>query len=121
MVLLVPCYPKLPSETSHQEDYEFLEFPLTLVLRGDQVSEVDFRPQGFMYDSGHIVAITDLDGNDMPEFWLEGSICECDGDEADYGPEGCQCSGGRVVEFRQGLLQEWTPPQSSKEVGNRGK
>lgn len=121
MVLLLPCYPKLPSVTSHEEDYEFLEYPLTLVLRGNQVSVVDMRPRGFMYDSGHVVAITDLDGNDMPEFWLAGTVCECDGDEADYGDEGCQCSGEMVVEFRQGRLQDWIAPSSTQAVGDRSR
>lgn len=80
------------------------QYPLTLVVQDDRVTEVELRKYEFLYNSGHIAYITDLDSNDMPEFWLWGYVCECEGDGE---PGGCGCDGSVVVEFRNGNLQPW--------------
>ena len=107
MVVTVACYPSLEPDQTSSRYYAYLEYPLTFVVRGDTVTEVGLSAHGFMYESGLISFITDLDGNDMPEFWLFGAVCECDGEPKDYGPKGCDCDGGTVVEFRNGSLHPW--------------
>lgn len=107
VVVTVQCYPPLGLTEADERYYTYLEYPLTVVVLGDRVTEVDLRPQGFMYESGRISFITDIDGNNNPEFWLAGPICECDGEPKDYGPKGCDCNGGVTVEFRGGSLSPW--------------
>lgn len=106
VVVLLPCH---PAEGEDVKDLTPLEFPLTFVVRKREVSRVDFSNHGFMYQSGAIGAVTDADGNGSPEFWLSGAVCECDGEPDNYGPEGCQCDGGSVVEFRAGALHVLRP------------
>lgn len=105
VVVTVQCYPPVALTESDDRYYAYLEYPLTIVILGNRVTEVDLRAHGFMYESGRISFITDVDGNNMPEFWLAGAVCECDGEPEDYGPEGCDCDGGITVEFRDGSLQ----------------
>lgn len=107
VVVTVQCYPPQGLAESDDRYYAYLEYPLTIIVLGDRVTEVDLRAHGFMYESGHISFITDIDGNNNPEFWLAGEVCECDGEPEDYGPEGCDCEGGVTVEFRDGSLQPW--------------
>ncbi len=105
VVVTVQCYPPQGLAKSDDRYYAYLEYPLTLIIFGNRVTEVDLRANGFMYESGHISFITDIDGNNNPEFWLTGAVCECDGEPEDYGPEGCDCDGGVTVEFSDGNLQ----------------
>jgi len=80
-------------------------YPFTLVIKGSTISEVNFKEYEFMYDYPMIKWITDIDRNQMPEFWLEGEICEC-GSEEEKDPEGCQCEGLMVGEFSNGSLKK---------------
>lgn len=107
VVVTVECYPPQRLAKSDDRYYAYLEYPLTVIILGDRVTEVDPGAHGFMYESGRISFITDIDGNNNPEFWLAGPVCECDGEPEDYGPEGCDCDGGVTVEFRDGRLQPW--------------
>ncbi|UCV20359.1 hypothetical protein [Ferribacterium limneticum] len=107
MVVTVACSPSLETDQTASRYYAYLEYPLTFIVQGDTVTEVDLSAQGFMYESGKISFITDLDQSDMPEFWLFGDVCECDGEPEDFGPNGCDCDGGVVVEFRNGSLHPW--------------
>lgn len=113
-VITVGCYPSLEKDTKAQEYYAYVEYPLTLIVQGDEVAEVDLSSQGFMYESGRISFITDLDRNNMLEFWLSGDVCECDGEPDDYGPNGCDCNGGKVLEYRNGVFQPWKKRTPSK-------
>lgn len=106
VVVTVQCYPRQGLAKS-DDRYAYLEYPLTVIVLGDRVTEVDLRAHGFMYESGRISFITDIDGNNNPEFWLAGPVCECDGEPEDYGPDGCDCDGGVTVEFRDGDLRLW--------------
>jgi hypothetical protein len=83
------------------------EFPLTIVVVGDQVKEINLTKFGFMYQSGKIEYITDIDRDDSPEIWISGPICECDGGPEDYGPQGCDCDGGVTVELLDGKVERW--------------
>lgn len=103
-VLTVRCDP--PRGTS-EPGGRYFEYPLTLFIRDDTVFEVDLQSHGFMYDSGRIGYISDIDRNDAPEFWLYGDVCECDGEPEDYGGKECDCSGVAVLEFRNGRLHRW--------------
>jgi hypothetical protein len=107
IVVTVACYPPLDTDVTSNRYYAYDEYPLTFIVRGDTVSEVDFSKYGFEFKSGSLSFITDLDGNDMPEFWLLGYVCECDGPPEYYGPEGCDCDGNYVVEFQNGSLRPW--------------
>jgi len=112
VVVRVPCQ---PAEGEEVKDLTLLEYPLTFVVRKHEASRVDFSNHGFMYQSGAITAVTDANGDGSPEFWLSGAVCECDGEPEDYGPEGCQCDGGSVVEFRAGALHVLRPQARTNE------
>jgi hypothetical protein len=101
-VITVSCEPPRGVHRSDKRYSAYREYPLTIVVRGDLIEEVDLQGDGFMYESGRIAFITDIDENYMPEFWLFGDVCECDG-----GPRGCDCNGGKVVEFKDHELQPW--------------
>lgn len=107
VVVTVMCHPREIQPESDDRGNEYLEYPLTMIVLGDRVTEVDLGVHGFMYETGHISFITDIDGNNKPEFWLTGDVCECDGEPEDYGSEGCDCGGGVTLEFRDGKLQPW--------------
>ena len=116
MVLTVPCWPTLIKDQNDPRYYAFLEYPLTLEITRGRIAEVPMSQRGFMYQSGSMRGVTDIDGNGMPEFWLSGAICECDGEPQDYGPEGCQCDGTAVVEYRNGKLIDWQARKRGKSV-----
>jgi hypothetical protein len=102
-IVTVTCdQPKGIAETDPRY-YAYLDFPLTIVVLGDSATEVDLNHYGFMYDSGQIAFITDIDHDNKPQFWLKGEICECD----DEREKDCDCEGGITVEFKNGSLQRW--------------
>lgn len=49
----------------------------------------------FMYETGSIARVTDVNNDGNPELWLNGDVCECDGmEEGDI----CDCGGEIAVE-----------------------
>lgn len=112
IVLLVPC--KLSSnkeaapEDLHEGYYAYLEYPLAWVVNADRVAEAELYRHGFLYNSGVVSAITDIDGNGMPEFWLTGDVCG----EADDAQ--CDNNGLKVMEFNNGRLRNWERPGRPK-------
>lgn len=71
------------------------DYPTVISVNKNRVKEVDLSGSGFMYQSGKISAISDLNNNGYVEFWLSGAICECDGlAEGDI----CDCNGTMIVE-----------------------
>mgnify|MGYP001806049286 CR=1 FL=1 len=111
-ILTHACYPPGLAQDDPRF-HAYLEYPLTLVLEQDRVRELDLSPHAFMYQSGLLSAVSDVDGDGLPELWLSGSVCECDGEPEDYGPEGCQCDGVSVLEVREGVLSPWPPADDS--------
>ncbi len=105
-VLLVPCHPSgnPPQRDLHEGYYAYLEYPIAFVIDGDHVAEADLYKHGFLYNSGAVSAITDIDNNGMPEFWLSGEVCGED--------DGAQCDGNglKALEFKSARLRSWTPP-----------
>jgi len=100
-ILTADCSGTYPSDST------LVEYPLTILVTAGSVQRVrNFEQFGFMYQSGDFRAVSDIDKNGFPEFWLGGSICECDGlDENDP----CDCFGETVAEARKGVLAEWKP------------
>ncbi len=84
-----------------------LEFPRAISISDYGVREIDLSSHGFMSQSGRIEAISDLNNNGRVEFWLSGSICECDGDQG----EACDCDGTVVVEEPEAMI---SAPSSSQ-------
>lgn len=111
-ILTHTCFPPRLAQDDPRF-HAYLEYPLTLVLEQDRVRELDLSPHAFMYESGVLSAVSDVDGNGQPELWLSGQICECDGEPSDYGPEGCQCEGIAVLELREGVLSPRPPASAS--------
>ena len=99
-VLTVPCDPTI---NSNRVGGRYFEYPLTIVIQGSAVAEADLPHYGFIYDTGRLKFITDTDGNDMPEFWLSGEVCEPGPDDPELG----NCNGSAIVEFRNGSLHLW--------------
>lgn len=99
------CYRVItPATANTAEDIE-IEYPVVLVAKGDSILEVsNLNEFGFMYQSGSINAVTDMNKNGCLELWLDGNICECG-----EGEEPCECDGTSVVENRDGKLYEYKP------------
>jgi hypothetical protein len=74
------------------------EYPLVVLVSDSAVKEIDLANHGFMYESGRILAYTDADNNGLVEFWLRGSVCECEGDAKAEGQQACDCEATIVVE-----------------------
>lgn len=73
------------------------EYPVTFVSTSVSIRELaEMYRYGFMYQSGVLKAVTDINNNGHLELWLEGAICECDGEDN----EPCDCTGTTVVEGR---------------------
>lgn len=112
-VITISCYPpnNVPLDDRRQNTY--ISHPLTFVVSNRSAQEVDLSAYTFMYETGHIDAITDIDRNGMPEFWLSGAICECDGDPPPNTQEECDCDSTEVREFKSGRLVNWKRSRKS--------
>lgn len=74
------------------------EYPLVVLVSDSAVREINLANHGFMYESGRILAYTDVDNNGLVEFWLRGSVCECEGGAKAEGQQACDCEATIVVE-----------------------
>jgi hypothetical protein len=73
------------------------EYPMILAATRDSIHELkELDRFGFMYQSGELKAVTDINGDGHSELWLEGDVCECDGEDN----ESCDCARTTVVEER---------------------
>lgn len=81
----------------------FSEYPVILSISDDSVRELaEMNKYGFMYQSGSLKAVTDSNNNGRLELWLEGAICECDGEDN----EPCDCTGTTVVEVPSIIVEK---------------
>ena len=106
-VVTISCYPpkNIPLDDPRQNTY--ISHPLTFVVSKKSAQEVDLSAYTFMYETGRIDAITDIDRNGLPEFWLSGAICECDGEPTANTQEECDCDSTKVREFKSSRLVNW--------------
>jgi len=74
------------------------EYPLVVLVSEGAVKEINLASHGFMYESGRILAYTDVDNNGLVEFWLRGSVCNCETGAKTQGQQGCDCESTIVVE-----------------------
>jgi sugar lactone lactonase YvrE len=65
-------------------------YPKVISVNDTRIKEIKIE-YGFMYDSGSITAITDVNNNGYVEFWVEGTIMECE-------EGGCDPNGTAVLE-----------------------
>ena len=71
-----------------------IEFPMMTVTEGDSVQRLANMDQfAFTHETGHLLAVTDLDRDGRLEPWIAGPIHECGRDEDPRGSKG-----GRVIE-----------------------
>lgn len=69
--------------------YESHAYPLTLLVTGNRVVSVAIPDElGFLYETGRLVGVSDMDGDGRLELWFEGSVAECDTDDAECESEG---------------------------------
>jgi hypothetical protein len=110
-VVTISCSPanNIPLDDERQNIY--IAHPLTFVVANRTAQEVNLSEYTFMYQTGNIDAVTDIDRNGLPEFWLSGAICECDGDPPPNTQEECDCDRTEVREFKFGRLVNWKRPR----------
>ncbi len=103
-VLTLGCrQPESPTEENSQRSFEFDEYPLVIVINPGSVKRVEnFSEFGFMYQTGTIMRVSDVDRNGAPEFVLGGTVYECDDPDGTNSP--CNSEGTIVVEARNGKL-----------------
>jgi sugar lactone lactonase YvrE len=70
------------------------EYPAIISVNDTRVKIIDLSSYQFMYESGIITAITDINNNGEVEFWLEGTIAECE----PVDEEKCESQGSIIVE-----------------------
>jgi hypothetical protein len=101
-VITISCFGATNLPPNDRREQTYISYPLTFVVSDGQAQEVDFSEYMFEYETGHIDAITDIDRNNQPEFWLSGATCECGENE-----DSCDCEGTKIRELRAGKLVEW--------------
>ena len=101
-VITISCFGATNLPPNDRRLQTFISYPLTFVVYDGEAQEVDFSEYMFEYETGHIDAITDIDRNNRPEFWLSGATCECGENE-----DSCDCEGTEIREFIAGKLVEW--------------
>jgi len=99
-ILTVACFNYgAPDIDATRAGNTFLEYPLVLVIKGEQVQRIEnFAEFGYMYESGQIIGVADRDRDGDPEFLLEGTTSEGDGEETDP----CSGSSGRSLAEARG-------------------
>lgn len=76
------------------------EYPLVYILNKEKIYPiVNLNNYSFMYESGKIVNVTDVNDDGNFELWLEGDVCECD----DPSEKNCNCNGITVIEESEGI------------------
>lgn len=127
------CYRQpIGDDTREELGWAHSEFPIVFLKTSEGLAEVNgLDAFGFMYESGSLVAVTDLDDDGDLELWLEGAICECDGEidaeqhsetagdkdndsatfahEVSGGGSACACDGFSVVELVGGEVESFQP------------
>ncbi len=108
-ILIAHCHAKiqLDNETSGV-DLPDQEYPMVFIIRNNMASAFEnFQEFGFMYETGQLNYITDINRDGNPEFWLEGDVSECDGEGVCSSP--CDYRGSKIVEISDGLGKEIEP------------
>lgn len=76
------------------------EYPLVYKINKEKIYPiVNLHDYSFMYESGGIFNVSDLNNDGNFELWLQGDVCECD----DPDEKNCDCNGISVVEESEGI------------------
>ena len=102
VVLIANCQAKIrPEGDPSLETLGDREYPLAFIVQENTVFVFEnFLEFGFMYQTGQLKFITDRNHDGNPEFWLEGTTYECDGEGECTDP--CAGTGGNIVEVTRG-------------------
>lgn len=112
-LVVFDCKRVLQPKTSEYEEVIDIEFPIMVSAGNSGVHELsNLLDYGFMYGTGELKAVTDLNHNGHVELWLDGSVCECDGEYEENEP--CECAGTSVVENIDGRLRVYRPASAVK-------
>lgn len=102
-LLTSDCQHRVAPASPDQPEQREIEFPMMTVIEGDSVRRLANMDQfAFMYETGHLFAVTDLDRNGHLELWIAGTIYECG-----EGDDPCDSEGGRVVEEFDGAVRDF--------------
>lgn len=105
-ILVANCHAKIQlNEQTSAIDLPDQEYPMVFIIQNNTAGAFEnFQEFRFMYETGQLNYITDINRNGNPEFWLEGDVSECDGEGVCTSP--CDYRGSKVVEVSKGLGKE---------------
>ncbi len=105
-ILVANCHAKIQSgDETPKIDLPDQDYPMVFIIQNNTASAFEnFQEFSFMYETGQLNYITDINRNGNPEFWLEGDVSECDGEGVCTSP--CDYRGSKVVEVSKGLGKE---------------
>ena len=98
-----------------QPEADHNEYPTLLVLEGENLRELHgLEAFGFSYDTGTLVGVTDLNGDNVLQLWLGGSLSGCDAKVEG----GCDAQGSIIVaDTPEGLQkQDYTMDASCPDI-----
>ena len=97
------CQYRVAPASPDQPEQRGIEFPMMTVLEGDSAQRLaNMDLFAFMYETGQLFAVTDLDRNGHLELWIAGTIYECG-----EGDDPCDSEGERVVEEFDGAVRDF--------------
>lgn len=114
-LLVTECFRLITAASKDTEAVREVEYPIMFALMGGQLHElVRLNDYAFMYESGTLMAVTSLNQDGNLQLWLDGYVCENDGESEAVLPGSkpepvSDCRGTRVVEIINGELREYQP------------
>ena len=114
-LLVTDCFRMVSTASQNAEAIRELEYPIMFALMKGRLHELsNLNDFAFMYESGTLKAVTSLKRDGNLQLWLDGYVCENDG-EPETVPQGgkpepvTDCRGTRVVEINNGQLLDYQP------------
>ena len=105
MVLASDCLHLVAPAAGNEPERREIEYGMMMVIDGDDVQRLAKLDQfAFMYESGRLFAVTDLDHDGHLELWLSGTVYECG-----EGEDRCDSEGETVIEEADGAVREFDP------------
>ncbi|MFZ6653933.1 hypothetical protein [Undibacterium sp. TJN19] len=109
-LLVSDCNYEIEAAYGNTPAYYDIEYNIMLAVSKDQIHELkNVRAYKFMYESGSLAAVTNLNKNGRLQLWLDGTVCENDNSQdmpaiANLNDPVAECEATTIVEIIDGKL-----------------